>query len=88
MTQITTRRQLLGDVIPLVYKRKMGSYGPHDLALLIVVLAVGCLLDLNLEAYNLEAQVSTVCNTGTGTAYAYLSIIIGWQKLHARCSLF
>ena len=44
------------ELIPMIYKEVPKPYGPHELALLLVILGIGCLLDLNLEPYNLESQ--------------------------------
>ncbi|KAJ7594047.1 hypothetical protein C8J56DRAFT_426624 [Mycena floridula] len=56
MFHIVSRKQIVDELIPVVYKTRHASYGPHDLALLLVVLGIGALVDLNLEPYNLEAQ--------------------------------
>lgn len=56
MFQIVTRQQLINELIPVIYKQKKASYGPHDLALMLCVLGIGALVDLTLEPYNLEAQ--------------------------------
>ena len=54
--QIVSRRYLVEELIPTIYKEDPKPYGPHELALLLVVLGIGCLLDLNLQPYNLESQ--------------------------------
>lgn len=56
MFHIVSRQQMVGELIPVIYKRMRVSYGPHDLALMLIVLGIGSLVDLNLEPYNLEAQ--------------------------------
>jgi hypothetical protein len=61
MFQIVSRQQIVHGVIPLIYNRRIGSleppaHGPHDLALLLSVLALGALLDPDLPPYNIEAQ--------------------------------
>ncbi|EEB93484.1 hypothetical protein MPER_07849, partial [Moniliophthora perniciosa FA553] len=50
------RAEIVGRIIPSVYKQNGLPYGPHQLALMLVVLGIGALVDLNLEPYNLEAQ--------------------------------
>ena len=47
---------MVNELIPVIYKKVASPYGPHDLALLLIVLGVGSLVDLNLPPYNLEAQ--------------------------------
>lgn len=47
---------MVKELIPVIYKRLHASYGPHDLALMLIVMGIGSLVDLNLEPYNLEAQ--------------------------------
>ena len=56
--QIVSRRYLVEELIPMIYedKEEQQPYGPHELALLLVVLGIGCLLDLNLQPYNLDSQ--------------------------------
>ena len=54
--QIVSRRYLMEELIPMIYKEEPKPYGPHELALLLVVLGIGCLLDLDLQSYNLESQ--------------------------------
>ncbi|KAJ7216633.1 hypothetical protein GGX14DRAFT_518292 [Mycena pura] len=56
MFTIVSRRQLLDELIPAIYKQTRTSYGPHELAVLLVMLGIGALVDLNLQPYNLEAQ--------------------------------
>lgn len=56
MFHIVSRHKLVNELIPIIYKQVQVDYGPHDLALLLVVLGIGCLVDLNLPPYNLEAQ--------------------------------
>uniref|UniRef100_A0A0W0FW73 Zn(2)-C6 fungal-type domain-containing protein n=1 Tax=Moniliophthora roreri TaxID=221103 RepID=A0A0W0FW73_MONRR len=56
MFHIVSRQEIVGRIIPSVYKQNGLPYGPHQLALMLVVLGIGALVDLNLEPYNLEAQ--------------------------------
>ncbi|KAK7461100.1 hypothetical protein VKT23_009029 [Stygiomarasmius scandens] len=56
MFHIVSRKQIVDELIPIVYKQKDSPYGPHDLALVLIVCGIGALVDLNLEPYNLEAQ--------------------------------
>ncbi|KAJ7672609.1 hypothetical protein DFH06DRAFT_96982 [Mycena polygramma] len=56
MFHIVSRRQLIDELIPAIYKQARVSYGPHELAVLLVTLGIGALVDLNLQPYNLEAQ--------------------------------
>ncbi|TFK31500.1 hypothetical protein BDQ12DRAFT_618804 [Crucibulum laeve] len=56
MFSIISRRHIVESLIPAIYKRIPLSYGPHDLALLLIVLGIGSLVDLDLPPYNLEAQ--------------------------------
>jgi hypothetical protein len=55
MFHIVSRQQLLNELIPAIYNKEALS-GPHDLALMLIVLGIGCLVDLDLPPYNLEAQ--------------------------------
>jgi len=59
MFQIVSRQQV-DRIASLIYSRAGPSeppgYGPHDLALLLAVLALGALVDPDLTPYNLEAQ--------------------------------
>lgn len=55
MFHIVSRQQMVNEMIPAVYKRTQ-PYGPHDLALLLIVLGVGALVDLASHPYSLEAQ--------------------------------
>jgi hypothetical protein len=56
MFHIVSRQQMINELIPAVYKQTQVSYGPHDLALMLIVLGIGSLVDLTLPPYNLEAQ--------------------------------
>jgi hypothetical protein len=56
MFHIVSRQQMVAELIPAVYKQSRVSYGPHDLALMLIVLGIGALVDLDLQPYNLEAQ--------------------------------
>ena len=57
-----SRIQLLDEMLPVIYKRKpppdpSHEYnGPHDIAVLFMIFAVGALVDLNQEPYNAEAE--------------------------------
>ncbi|KAI0795509.1 hypothetical protein C8Q75DRAFT_454538 [Abortiporus biennis] len=60
---IVTLKYLVQELLPAVYvnhltsgRSRSESYSAHDLALLFIVLAVGALVDLDLEPYNDEAQ--------------------------------
>lgn len=55
MFHIVSRKQMR-DLAEIIYKRQEVEYGPHDLALLLVVLGVGAMVDLDLPPYNAEAQ--------------------------------
>ncbi|KAI0080409.1 hypothetical protein K474DRAFT_1704716 [Panus rudis PR-1116 ss-1] len=61
MFQIVSLRYMTKDLIPSVYGfdfnrgRKVPSCGPHDLALLLIVCALGALVDTTQEPYNEEA---------------------------------
>ncbi|EGO23497.1 hypothetical protein SERLADRAFT_408878 [Serpula lacrymans var. lacrymans S7.9] len=62
MFHIVSRRHIINELIPAVYKH-LGNpsepleYGPHDLALLFIVLAIGALVDFTLPPYNAEGQL-------------------------------
>ncbi|GLB35003.1 putative fungal specific transcription factor [Lyophyllum shimeji] len=56
MFQIVTRQQVIKELIPVIYKRNCIPYGLHDLALMLIVLGIGTLVDLKLPPYSLEAQ--------------------------------
>ena len=59
MFSIVSRQHLIGELIPAVYMRNRAhspAYGPHDLALLLITLGIGVLVDLNLPPYHAEAQ--------------------------------
>ncbi|KAJ7747903.1 hypothetical protein DFH07DRAFT_747477 [Mycena maculata] len=56
MFHIVSRRQLVAELIPAIYKQTRVTYGPHELAVLLITLGIGALVDLNLQPYNLEAQ--------------------------------
>ena len=57
-----SKQQLLDEMLPIIYKRQLPldpahEYnGPHDLSLLLMIFAVGALVDLNLEPFNKEAD--------------------------------
>ncbi|KAF7292903.1 Fungal-trans domain-containing protein [Mycena indigotica] len=58
MFHIVSRRQLIEELIPAIYHQNgvLVDYGPHELAVLLVTLGIGALVDLNMQPYNLEAQ--------------------------------
>ncbi|KAJ7253061.1 hypothetical protein B0H12DRAFT_1017793 [Mycena haematopus] len=56
MFHIVSQRELIDELIPAIYKQVRSTYGPHELALLLITLGIGALVDLNLQPYNLEAQ--------------------------------
>jgi hypothetical protein len=59
MFSIVSRQYLIGELIPAVYapnRTHARTYGPHDLALLLIALGIGALVDLNLQPYHAEAQ--------------------------------
>ncbi|KAJ7028724.1 hypothetical protein C8F04DRAFT_963706 [Mycena alexandri] len=56
MFHIVSRRQLVDELIPAIYKQVRVTYGPHELAVLLITLGIGALVDLDLQPYNLEAQ--------------------------------
>ncbi|CAK5263737.1 unnamed protein product [Mycena citricolor] len=56
MFHIVSRRQLFEELIPAIYKRSYTVYGLHDLAVLLITLGIGALVDLEQQPYNLEAQ--------------------------------
>ncbi|KAF9078563.1 hypothetical protein BDP27DRAFT_1440995 [Rhodocollybia butyracea] len=53
MFHIVSRQLLVTELIPAIYR---GDSRPHDLALLFTVLAIGVLVDMDMEPYSLEAQ--------------------------------
>ncbi|KAJ3716438.1 hypothetical protein C8R42DRAFT_678428 [Lentinula raphanica] len=55
MFHIVSRQLLISELIPAIYEGT-ALYGPHDLALLFSVLAIGVLVDINVEPYHLESQ--------------------------------
>ncbi|EGO01060.1 hypothetical protein SERLA73DRAFT_51188 [Serpula lacrymans var. lacrymans S7.3] len=62
MFHIVSRRHIIIELIPAVYKHlrnpsQSREYGPHDLALLFIVLAIGALVDFTLPPYNAEGQL-------------------------------
>ncbi|EIW79928.1 hypothetical protein CONPUDRAFT_106629 [Coniophora puteana RWD-64-598 SS2] len=60
MAHIVSMQHMHREVIPAVYKlpgsSNISEYGPHELALLLIVMAIGALCDPNLPPYNSEAQ--------------------------------
>jgi hypothetical protein len=56
--QIVSRQQIIDHLIPSIYRPGLEwpRYGPHDLALLFSVLALGALVDPTLPPYNAEAR--------------------------------
>ncbi len=61
-----TRHQLMVEMLPIIYKRPVSAdtpssqdfSGPHDLALIFLVFAVGSLLDMSQEPYSAEGEHS------------------------------
>lgn len=59
-----TRTQVMGEMLPIIYKRHLpSSYeleddysGPHDLALLFMVFAIGALVETHLDPLSSEAE--------------------------------
>jgi hypothetical protein len=43
MFSIVSRQHLIGKFIPAVYAPRARTYGPHDLALLLIALGIGAL---------------------------------------------
>lgn len=61
MFSIVSRQHIIGELIPAVYSHIRvpsipRTYGPHDLALLLVTIGIGALVDLTLTPYHPEAQ--------------------------------
>lgn len=59
MFSIVSSQHLIGELIPAVYSQNRTharTYGPHDLALLLIAFGIGALVDLNLSPYHAEAQ--------------------------------
>lgn len=59
MFSICSRKHLIDELIPAIYNRDRAeprTYGPHDLALLLICLGIGALVDLTQPPYALEAQ--------------------------------
>lgn len=61
MFSIVSRQHIIGELIPAIYNRHhvpftARTYGPHDLALLLIALGIGALVDLTLTPYHPEAQ--------------------------------
>jgi hypothetical protein len=55
--------QLIDEMLPCLYKKTIDEScddysGPHDLALIFVVFAIGALVDLNQEPANAEAEAA------------------------------
>ena len=58
MFQIGSSRYLTTELIPSIYGSMSGKkldYGAHDLALLLITMAIGALVDVNQPPYNAEA---------------------------------
>ncbi|TCD60371.1 hypothetical protein EIP91_010262 [Steccherinum ochraceum] len=73
MFQIVTLSYLRDELVPAVYKRAVGDpkrredYNDHDLALLLIVLAIGALVDLTQRPYNAEAhRYAALARTSAG----------------------
>ncbi|KAG9313813.1 hypothetical protein JVU11DRAFT_6176 [Chiua virens] len=83
---IVSREHILNELLPTVYERARGQtparwqpkpYGPHDIALLFIVFAIGASLDLSLPPYNAE-----------GRHYYVLSrAALCLQPVFAQCSI-
>jgi hypothetical protein len=59
MFSIVSIQYLIGELIPAFYtpdRVHPRTYGPHDLALLLISFGIGALVDLNLPPYHEEAQ--------------------------------
>lgn len=61
MFSIVSNQHIIGELIPAVYSHLRipstpRTYGPHDLALLLIVIGIGALVDLSLPPYHPEAQ--------------------------------
>ena len=56
MFDILARTKVVNEVIPIIYKKVPGRLGPPELSLLLIILAIGCLVDMDLPPYSLEAQ--------------------------------
>lgn len=67
MFSTVSHRHLVGELLPAIYLRAPSPtlsapspsspiYGPHDLALLLIALAMGALVDLGERPYGEEAQ--------------------------------
>ena len=56
------RTQLIDEMLPVIYKKQLPTdpaheySGPHDIAVVLMVFAVGALVDLTQEPYNAEAE--------------------------------
>ncbi|THH31848.1 hypothetical protein EUX98_g2353 [Antrodiella citrinella] len=73
MFQIVTLSYLKTELVPMVYRRAAGDlrraedYCPHDLALMLIVLAIGALVDLTQRPYNAEAhRYAAMARTAAG----------------------
>ena len=59
MFSIVSKQYLIGELIPAFYTPGQvhpGTYGPHDLALLLISFGIGALVDLDLPPYHEEAE--------------------------------
>ena len=58
MFSIVSRQYLIGELIPAMYTQNRihgRTYGPHELALLLITLGIGVFVDLNLPPYHEDA---------------------------------
>jgi hypothetical protein len=59
MFSIVSRQYLIGELIPAIYTQNRihgRTYGPHELALLLITLGIGVFVDLNLPPYHEDAE--------------------------------
>lgn len=70
-----TKEQLMDEMLVVIYRRGSAGevedeYGPHDLALLFIVLAIGALVEPELPQNSKHGQPSTAHATQSTAAYA------------------
>lgn len=73
MFRIVSLGYLKTELIPVVYRRPVGDprrvddYSPHDLALMLIVCALGALMDFTQKPYNAEAhRYAALARTAAG----------------------